>query len=300
MIHEPGTILKEHNSPNPSLKKGSGHTGSGNWFAPALSPSPSAINPVAPSSFVSSCLGGKNPSSLPFVANNRRGFTLIEIMFAIAILGVGLIMVAATFPIAIKWTTQDAQKTIGQTIAQSAVAYLANTYGQNTTYAPPSSAAWTSVGSASMATYYLNGTVPYSATVAGTSGNPYALYSWTAVVRVDPLSFADPASVTTWDVYIFVFNKGDSNSTYGSGSPTPVLSTATVSGMPVGTMGVDLTTGGVVRTIINANGQIAVTGLTTSAQTPPGDSIIYAPPATGPSQQTASPTVYVYATTMKF
>ncbi len=251
-------------------------------------------------------LRGENPSSFSVssatsVAKNRRGFTLIEIMFAIAILGVGLIMVAATFPIAIKWTTQDAQKTIGQTIAQSAVAYLTNVYGPATANAPPSATAWTAVGSASMATYQLNSTVPYSSTLGGTSGNPYALYSWTAVIRLDPISFADPAAIPTWDVYIFVFNQGDSKSTYGGGSsPTPTLSIATVSGMPIGTTGVDLTTGGVVRTIINANGQYAVTGLTTSAQTPPNDSIIYAPPATGPSPQTASPTVYIYATTLKF
>ena len=214
-------------------------------------------------------------------------------MFAIAILGVGLIMVAATFPIAIKWTTQDAQKTIGQTIAQSAVAYLTN----NTAYAPPG-AAWTAVGGASMLTYDLNSAIAYSATVGGTSGNPYALYSWTAVIRLDPISFANPSSVRTWDVYIFVFNQGDRNSTYGGGQSTPVLSENTVTGMPIGAIGVDLATGGVIRTIITPTGGYGVTG--ENSTTNLSDSIIYAPPATGPSTQTASPTVYVYATTLKF
>lgn len=242
-------------------------------------------------------------------AENRRGFTLIEIMFAIAILGVGLIMVAATFPIAIKWTTEDAQKTIGQTIAQSAVAYLYNNFGAGTIDAPPGTTAWISLATLPLPAYELKSAIPYSTTVGGTSGNPYALYSWTAVIREDPITFANPSAVPTWDVYIFVFNTGDINNIYGGSSPLPTLSPGTIGGgsIPIDTIGVDITSGQVVREIVDpTSGKYTAIGLTSGQIS--GDSIVYAPPATGQTNgkttssnpQTASPTVYVYATTMKF
>ncbi len=321
MINEPGTIFNEHNSPTPMLKPGSGNTlvipSSSLSSVPSV-PSVSsvasvAIPVVARSSSSSVAIPVVARSSSSSVAKHRRGFTLIEIMFAIAILGVGLIMVAATFPIAIKWTTEDAQKTIGQTIAQSAVAYLYNNFGAGTIDAPPGTTAWIPLATLPLPAYELKSAIPYAQTVINPStpyvSNPYALYSWTAVIREDPITFANPSTVPTWDVYIFVFNKGDINNIYGGSSPLPTLSPGTIGGgsIPIDTIGVDITSGQVVREIVDpTSGKYTAIGLTSGQIS--GDSIVYAPPATGQitggttssNPQTASPTVYVYATTMKF
>ncbi len=53
--------------------------------------------------------------------NHRAGFSLIEVLIAIAILGVGLIMVATIFPVAATWTRQSAEETVAAQVAQNAV-----------------------------------------------------------------------------------------------------------------------------------------------------------------------------------
>lgn len=42
----------------------------------------------------------------------RRGFTFTEIMFAVVILGIGFIMIAAIFPVAIKMNSQSSEETV--------------------------------------------------------------------------------------------------------------------------------------------------------------------------------------------
>src|SRR4051812_41156300 len=51
----------------------------------------------------------------------RRGFSLVEVLLAIFILGIGMIMVASVFPVGANWTRQTAEGSVSQTIAQSAM-----------------------------------------------------------------------------------------------------------------------------------------------------------------------------------
>ncbi|MDB5357228.1 MAG: hypothetical protein JWN24_3681 [Phycisphaerales bacterium] len=54
----------------------------------------------------------------------RRGFSFTEILFAVMILGIGFIMIAAMFPVAIKQTQATQEETIAAAIARSGADYL--------------------------------------------------------------------------------------------------------------------------------------------------------------------------------
>jgi len=54
-----------------------------------------------------------------------RGFTFTEILFAVMILGIGFIMVAAMFPVAIQQTQSTSEETIAASIAREGAAYVA-------------------------------------------------------------------------------------------------------------------------------------------------------------------------------
>ena len=264
----------------------------------------------------------------------RRGFSLIEILFAIFILGIGLLMIAAVFPIAIKWTNQDVQSTIGLVISRSAVAQLkaGGLTGVVATTIPGLSA--------TVPQPYRYGT-PDPTPSVGIVQPTYAYtpndlnkasYWWQAVVvpvapttnqGVADTPNAASTSSTTYQVYIFVFSKGDVNNTYSpqvliqnsnSTALAPSLDETTYSGagsatsMPVGAIGLDLATGAVVRKeIINPPGGGApYVGLSEQVGgNNQSDEILFAPPAivpgTSPPQyQQKSPLVYIYATTVTF
>lgn len=56
----------------------------------------------------------------------RRGFTFLEILFAVIVMGVGMIMVAGIFPVAIKQTRDNVEDTMGTIVAQDAIKLLQN------------------------------------------------------------------------------------------------------------------------------------------------------------------------------
>src|SRR5687768_8638459 len=56
---------------------------------------------------------------LPALA--RGGFTFTEVMFAVILLGIGFIMLAGMFPVAIQQTAQTQQETVGASLALAAV-----------------------------------------------------------------------------------------------------------------------------------------------------------------------------------
>src|SRR3954471_2365584 len=56
--------------------------------------------------------------------NRARGFSFTEIMFAVIILGVGFIMVAAIFPVAIQQAKNTNEETTAAAIARGAATYL--------------------------------------------------------------------------------------------------------------------------------------------------------------------------------
>ncbi len=83
---------------------------------------PSASPKVAPSR---SRLGSVSPRR----GFSRRAFSLVEVLLAIMILGIGLIMVASVFPVGANWTRQSAEESVGQNIAQDALSVIQRHYG---------------------------------------------------------------------------------------------------------------------------------------------------------------------------
>src|SRR5438045_5186818 len=68
------------------------------------------------------------PTGRPRAA--RRGFSFAEVMFAVIVLGIGFIMVAAIFPVAI----QQTKTTADDTHAAAAAREVTNNFIQSTAY----------------------------------------------------------------------------------------------------------------------------------------------------------------------
>ncbi len=61
-------------------------------------------------------------SAVPDRNWRRHGFSFVEILFAVMILGIGFIMVAAMFPVAIKQTDEAIQETTTANAAKEGAA----------------------------------------------------------------------------------------------------------------------------------------------------------------------------------
>ena len=128
----------------------------------------------------------RNPKSPR--SNLRAGFSLPEVMFAIIIMGIGFIMVAALFPVAIQQTKDSQESTTAATIAQKAF----NIIGQRATAA----------------------NMPSTGSVAARCEPFWAIYSadsicvedprfaWSAIYRRNNDASGNPESFAT--VWIFV------------------------------------------------------------------------------------------------
>jgi prepilin-type N-terminal cleavage/methylation domain-containing protein len=68
--------------------------------------------------------------------SRRRGFTFTEILFAVLILGIGFILIAAIFPVALRQTQATSEETVAATIAKGGVSYMAKYNSQAYWYAP--------------------------------------------------------------------------------------------------------------------------------------------------------------------
>jgi type II secretory pathway pseudopilin PulG len=260
----------------------------------------------------------KNNEYLLFIERQRRAaFSLVEILVAIFVLSIGLIMIAGIFPVAVKWTADDAQTSIAQVIAKNAVATIETEMSNS---APP---ILTQLTYATSGVYAFGNSQPYPASNPGT-----AVYSWSAYLAPAP----GVPGTNTYLLYVFIFsnpNPGQSsytvslpNQPYGTPT-TPIAgipagntaypqvfeatwaslfgtgSTATANpNFPVGAIGVDISDPGVnitddvFRLIVNTAGNLVPTG-TGIPNT--NDEILFAPPAIG---QTASPLIYIYVTTV--
>lgn len=60
---------------------------------------------------------------------SRRGFSFTEILFAVMILGIGFIMIAAMFPVAIHQTEANNQETIGAAVGRGSYNYMSELAG---------------------------------------------------------------------------------------------------------------------------------------------------------------------------
>lgn len=89
----------------------------------------------------------------------RGGFTFAEVMFAVVILGIGFIMIAAVFPVAIKLNQQSSEGTQGVLVAQQAVQAIAAQAGDSSfppTYKYNSTASPTAASMALKVAYACN------------------------------------------------------------------------------------------------------------------------------------------------
>jgi prepilin-type N-terminal cleavage/methylation domain-containing protein len=59
----------------------------------------------------------------------RRGFSLVEVLLAMFILGIGMIMVASVFPVGANWTRQTTEESVAQTVVQNALTVIKTHYG---------------------------------------------------------------------------------------------------------------------------------------------------------------------------
>jgi len=258
-----------------------------------------------------------------------RGFSMIEVNLAILILTIGLIMVAAIFPVGADYTRQNAEESVSQTIARNAMAILqtrmdANDFSTVTTTSLQAIPNFLTKVPVNSRAYNFGSSTPTPVANPDT-----AQYFWTALARLSPISSsAGAALVRRYDVYIFVFKKGSVESTYANtyaANPAyvevsglrgvtelwlPALyqgpisvggsmntSNPTEAIPPRGGVGVGVSSGTVFR-------QVWTGGATVSPRPAliNGEQVIFAPGADGNADvmRAASPLVFVYQTSLTF
>jgi hypothetical protein len=214
-------------------------------------------------------------------------------LIAIFVLSIGLIMIASVFPVAAKWTAQDAQTSVAQIIAKNAVEQI-QTQGLIQAYVPGGGAIGPYCYDFGAASPYPNAN-PAPLPVAFTTP-PQGSYYWSAYVipATATITAAGSGGVypgtpsNAYTIFVFVFNKGDASNLFATptaappaGAPTlvtmmpypqnatyadsayPQLYSGTIGTiisstppsppMPIGSLGVDVNTGQVFREIVDPN-----------------------------------------------
>jgi prepilin-type N-terminal cleavage/methylation domain-containing protein len=283
--------------------------------------------------------GSARPARRAPAGKGRRatgGFSLVELLLAVMILGVGLTMVASVFPVGATWTRQTAEETVGGIVARNAVAIIQAKY--NAGYmagigSPRGSGTATvvplpGIGANSILLPLVERAYDFGRGTPYPAANPVqALYYWTALVRRSNASLG-PATgnlpdgmLNSFDVYILVFKKGAVEQTFTNNgseyvgtrdpSETGVPYVATLQATPLSGNQVNLQaaapSGLVGSQVIEGNSGtvyrvIGVAGNVLTLNGPAPTSLAnltfwYVPPANGTS---VSPLVYVYQTTIAF
>jgi prepilin-type N-terminal cleavage/methylation domain-containing protein len=244
-------------------------------------------------------------------------FSLIEVLIAIFILGIGLLMIAAIFPVGGNWTRQSAEETVAQSVARSAVSLIQRRYAQS---GDGSDTLANASGQIAQTLASLPGftdippterSFQFGASVPFPSQQPaQCTYFWTALVRKSPSPTSDGRSI---DLYVLVFHKGSVEQIFSS--PTsevpgvrlggelyiPTVSTipaAQPDAVRVGEYALGEESGTIYRRIVSTSGQPAFQPPLVSDNDVLIDSnLLISPPADGTA---ASSLVYVYQTTLSF
>ena len=163
----------------------------------------------------------------------RAAFSLAEILIAIFVLSIGLIMIASVFPVAAKWTAEDAETSVGQVIAKNAVATLRTQFPQyfNNNSTVPYAVGPFAYSFGTSQPFPASGDIaPYPTGPVNLATPPTSQYYWTAVVCPATTTISGTSGLPAgagpangiFTVAIFVFSKGDVHATF----PTTAASLA--------------------------------------------------------------------------
>ncbi len=137
-------------------------------------------------------------------ARRRRGFSFAEVMFAVVILGIGFIMVAAVFPVAIQQTQNNGEENIAAALARQAANSIASL---PTTLKNPCYVSGTATGPASVQMQllfpptvknYVTGANP--ATLGTLSFTNYPTPLTGTLSNVSPPAIVVPLTGNRWDL----------------------------------------------------------------------------------------------------
>jgi type II secretory pathway pseudopilin PulG len=144
----------------------------------------------------------------------HRAFSLMEVLLAVFILGIGLIMVITIFPVGAEWTRQSTETSVSQTIAQNAFAIVKTHYGRGgdlqgqlagiTTTTLQPLPGFTNIPVTERC--YLHGSPSPFPVPADKVAN--CTYYWTALGRLSPDPLSSSSLTKKYEIYILVFNKG--------------------------------------------------------------------------------------------
>jgi len=238
-------------------------------------------------------------------------FSLIEVLIAILILGIGLLMIAAIFPVGGNWTRQSAEETVAQSVARSAVSLIQRRYAQS---GDGSDTLANASGQISQILTPLPGftdipsterSFQFGANTPFPSQQPtLCTYFWTALVRKSPSLTSDGRSI---DLYVLVFHKGSVEQIFSAPASEvpgvrlggelyiPTMSTIPVTqpdAVRVGGYALGEESGTVYRRVVSTSGQPVFLPPLAS-----DNNLLISPPADGTA---ASSLVYVYQTTLSF
>lgn len=237
--------------------------------------------------------------------SRRRAFTMAEVLVSVFVLGIGLVMLAAIFPVAGDWTRQSSEESTATMIGQTAISVIQARYtAADLTSVTENVDVLPNIGT--RVSWQMRAYSADTTEVWPTTRNPPPHYSWMALIRRTPGQFSGMDN--RFDVYVLISKRGEVSHTFntsttaagrGSGDPRdgsnrfymPRLERVAQGTVAPGARGVTQLTGLVTRKLSAAN------DFSVAPQS--GEEIWWVPP---PDQGTnaGSPLVYVYQTTLSF
>jgi len=135
------------------------------------------------------------------MTQSRRAFSFTEVLFAVMILGIGFIMVAAMFPVAIQQAKNNSEESNGASVSRGGANYLERIANNETM--PPT---WNTVVAAEYNAALASATPPDNLTIASVLRGSLILPTDSRVAWVPFYRRAgNPDDINTWSPYAQVF-----------------------------------------------------------------------------------------------